>query len=144
MRRRLRAHRPQCVGLRLATSLGEGLGDVGEDDGQPQPERDREREPRGLVAAAERAAAEDLDEPGDRRDDRADLDDEHDRVADLHARVELDQRGHDRGAHDLGVEQRLGLLGGHAVGASRAIARLSSSTLTPGSPNTPRNRPSVC
>ena len=31
----------------------------------------------------------DLDQPGDGRDHRADLDDEHHRVADLHARVEL-------------------------------------------------------
>ena len=45
----------------------------------------------GLVAAAERLAAEHLDQPGDGGDHRADLDDEHHRVADLHARVELDE-----------------------------------------------------
>ena len=37
----------------------------------------------------QRLAAEHLDEPGDGRDRGADLDDEHHRVADLHARVEL-------------------------------------------------------
>ena len=50
-----------------------------------------ERVPGRLVAAAERLAAEHLDEPGDGRDHRADLDHEHHRVADLHARVELDE-----------------------------------------------------
>ena len=44
-RDRLRAHRAQRVGLRLAAALGERLGEVAEDDGQPQPDRDREREP---------------------------------------------------------------------------------------------------
>ncbi len=75
-------------------------------DRQPQPDGDRERVPRRLVAAAERLAAERLDQPRHRRDHRADLDDEHHGVADLHARVELldavDQRAHD----DLALEQR--------------------------------------
>ena len=35
------AHRAQRVGLRAAAALGERLGHVGEDDRQPQPERDR-------------------------------------------------------------------------------------------------------
>ena len=38
---------------------------------------------------------------------RADLDHEHDRVADLHARVELLERGPDRRPQDLGREQGL-------------------------------------
>ena len=50
----VRAHRAQRVGLGPAAALGERLGEVGEDHRQPQPERDREREPGGLVAAAER------------------------------------------------------------------------------------------
>ena len=33
------------VGLGLAASLGHGLGEVGEEDGRPQPERDRAGEP---------------------------------------------------------------------------------------------------
>ncbi len=77
-RGRLGAHRPQRVGLRLAAALGERLGEVGEHDGQPQPHGHGEGEPGGLVAAAQGAAAEHLDQPGDGRDDRADLDGEHD------------------------------------------------------------------
>ena len=61
------AHRPQRVGLRLAAALRERLGEVGEDDREPEPGRDREREPRRLVAAAERLAAERLVEPAERR-----------------------------------------------------------------------------
>ena len=91
-RDRVVAHRAQRVGLRLAAALGERLGEVGEDHRQPQPDGHREGEPGRLVAAAERAAADELDQPRDRRDDRADLDDEHHRVADLHARVELRER----------------------------------------------------
>ena len=47
-----------------------------------------------------------LDEPGDGGDDGADLDDEHHRVADLHARVELDQAVEQRAPDDVGPEQR--------------------------------------
>ncbi len=96
----------------------------------------------GLVAAAERLAAEGLDEPADGRDDRADLDDEHHRVADLDARVELAQRGEQRGAQDRRVDssERCAVVIGRASWSS---ARLSSRTLTPGSPSTPSERPSV-
>ena len=114
----LLAHRAQRVGLRAAASLGERLRHVGEDHRQPQPEGDRERVPRRLVPAAERLAAEGLDQPRHRRDHRADLDDEHHRVANLHARVELleavDQRMH----HDVALEQRyrLAFVGHGSVG----------------------------
>ena len=131
-RDRIRAHRAQRGRLRAAAALGERLGEVREDDGQPQPDRDGEREPGWVVAAAERRAAEDLDQPRDGRHERADLDDEHDRVADLDARVELDERLPDGGAQ---------LLGGHR--GTRSIARLSSRTFTPGSPATAAKRPSV-
>ena len=68
-RDRLGAHRAQAGGLRPPAPLGERLREVGEHDGQPQPDRDGEREPRRLVPAAERAlAAEELDQPRDRRD----------------------------------------------------------------------------
>ena len=59
-------HRAQRVGLRLAAPLGQRLGEVGEDDGQPEPGGDREGEPGGLAAAAERRAAEELDQPAER------------------------------------------------------------------------------
>ena len=85
----LGAHGAQRVRLGLAAALGQRLGEVGEHDGQPQPERDREGEPRGLVAAAERRAAERPGSASQRGDRGADLDHEHDRVAELDARVEL-------------------------------------------------------
>ena len=94
------------VGLRAAAALGERLGEVGEDDRQPQPDRDAEREPGRLVAAAERLAAEDLDQPGDGGDHRADLDHEHHRVADLHARVELLTLSISARHDDVALEQR--------------------------------------
>ena len=56
----------------------------------------------GSCAAAERLAAEELDQPGDGGDHRADLDHEHHRVADLHARIELAERV-DRGGHQDGA-----------------------------------------
>ena len=37
----LGAHRAQRGGLRAAAALGQRLGEVGEDDGQPQPDGDR-------------------------------------------------------------------------------------------------------
>ena len=55
LRGRLGAHRPQARRLGAAASLGQRLGEVGEDDGQPEPDGDAEGEPGGLVAAAERA-----------------------------------------------------------------------------------------
>ena len=62
---RLAAHGAQRRGLCATAALGERLGEVGEHDGQPEPHGHGEREPRRLVAAAERRAAERLDEPGD-------------------------------------------------------------------------------
>ena len=91
-RGRLGAHRPQAPCLGAAATLGDRLGEVGEDDRQPEPDRDREGEPGGLVAAAERLAAEDRDQPAGAGDHGADLDHEHHRVADLDAGVELAQR----------------------------------------------------
>ncbi len=67
----LGAHPAQGVGLRLAPSLGHGLGEVGEDDGQEQPDGDRPGEDAGV--------GDGLDEG----DHRADQDHEHDRVLDL-------------------------------------------------------------
>ncbi len=150
-RRRLGAHRAQRGGLRAAAALGQRLGEVGEDDREPEPDGHGEGEPRGLVAAAERLAAGELDEPRDRGDQRADLDHEHDRVPDLHAGVELLERGPDRRPQDLRREQ--GLRGprrrrrrgrrGRLQCGHRVRASLSSVVFTPGSPITPRKRPSV-
>ena len=54
----------------------------------------------------ERLATEHLDQPGDGRDHGADLDDEHHRVADLHARVELLEAVDQRAVDDVPPEQR--------------------------------------
>ena len=110
-RGRLGAHRAQRVGLRAAAALGERLGEVGEHDGQPQPDRDGEGEEHRLVAAAEGLAADDLVDERDRRQHGADLDDEHDRVAHLHARVELLDRREDRRADELAVNREEGCCG---------------------------------
>ena len=61
--------RAQRRRLRLAAPLGDGFGQVREDHGQPEPHHDRPGE-QGRFGHRE-----------DRRPDRADLDDEHDRVA---------------------------------------------------------------
>ena len=135
LRDRLGAHRPQRVGLRLAAALRDRLGEVAEDDRQPQEERDREGEP----------------PPGPRCrlsqisvvTHGADLDHEHDRVADHLARVELGQRRQHRGAEDVALQQRaLGAIG-HRLD-SRSRARLSSSTLTEPSPARPSSGWLVC
>ncbi len=92
---RLVACAAQGIGLRLAAPLRHRLGEVGEEDREPQPERDRRgRRPRSLASAGVDEGAN----PLDRRDDAADLDDEHDRVARLDAWIELLERVHDRAA----------------------------------------------
>ena len=65
-------------------------------------------------------AAEHLDEPGDGRDHGADLDHEHHRVADLDARVELDQAVDQRARDDVAPEQRdrAALVGARRLGCS--------------------------
>ncbi len=82
----------QRVGLRLAAALGHRLGEVGEEHGEPEPERDREDEPGGGVPGAGDQGV-DEEEGGERA---ADLDDEHHRVAHHAARVELAERVDDR------------------------------------------------
>ena len=67
----------QGVGLGLASALGDGFGQVGEDHGEPEPHGDGPREDVRL-------------EHGEHRgDERADLDHEHDRAVPHGARVEL-------------------------------------------------------
>ena len=86
VRGRVGAHAAQRVGLGLAATLGHRLGEVREQDREPQPERERDEEAE-LLAAARRGA-----DRVDGGDDAADLDHEHDRVAVERARVELDER----------------------------------------------------
>ena len=85
---RLGLHLAQRVGLGLAAALGHGLGEVGEQHGEPEPAADQADEEADVCAAAdERRRRTSIG-----RDDAADLDDEHDRVAGDVARVELDER----------------------------------------------------
>ena len=100
LRRRVLARLAQRVGLRLAAALGHRLGEVREEHGEPEPERDREDEAgRRLALADER-----LDEE-DGREDAADLDDEHDRVLELVTRVELLERVDDGALDDRPLEE---------------------------------------
>ena len=94
-------HAAQARGLRLAAAFGERLGEVGEQHREPQPDRDGEDERRRRLAlAGQRLDAE------HRRQDAADVDDEHHRVAPLHARVELGEGVDDRRPHERRVEER--------------------------------------
>ncbi len=101
-RHRLGAGLAQRVGLRLAAALGDRLGEVREQHGEPQPRGDEAGE-----HAVGRGRRRQLLEEQDRREDAADLDDEHHRVARHLARVELHERVDDRPLHDRGIEQRL-------------------------------------
>ena len=74
--------------------------------------------------------------------DAAELDDEHDRVAQLDARVELRERVPDRRERRSPREKRPGCVGLIAA-VSLSSARLSSSTLTPGLAEEAERRPSV-
>ena len=64
----LGAHRAQGGGLGLPATLRQRLGEVGEHDRQPQPERHSEREPGGSSPPPSGGAAEHLDQPSERRD----------------------------------------------------------------------------
>ena len=120
----------QAGRLRLAATLGDRLGEVGEQHGEPQPDRDIEDEPcRGFAVSEERLG------PQGRGEDAADIDDEHHRITPLHARIELAQRVHDRRADQAAVEHRE--VAGHvndsrASGARRwARARVLERRSTP-------------
>ena len=97
-RHRLRAPPAQGSRLGLAASLGHGLGEVGEEQREPEPERDLNVE-EDVLAAGHVAHEQEADQ------DRADQHDEHDRVAGLEPRVELAKRVPDGRADDRAVEQ---------------------------------------
>ena len=105
----LGTHLAQRLSLCLATALGHGLGEVGEEHGQEQPDRDRPVEQVGVRQG--------LDE----RDHRPDQDDEHDRVPDLDPWVELGERTGQPLQQDLAVEQAALL--GDAVRRRRVLGR---------------------
>ena len=82
--RRRRARGAKGVRLRLAAPLGDRLGEVREQHGQPEPDGDHADEPEVAGVAPSEVEHEDP-----RRDHAAELDDEHHRVPHLEARVEL-------------------------------------------------------
>ncbi len=88
------------VGLSLAAPLGHRLGEVREDDREPQPEADLAHE-EGVGRVSHRAA-----DPEVRGDRAADLDHEHHRVLRDDARVELDEGFLDGALDDGALEQR--------------------------------------
>jgi hypothetical protein len=88
---------PELVGLRLAAALGHRLGEAGEHDREPEPERD-------LPGEGDRPPGEQVDQEPDGDQHAAGLDDEQHRVAHLHPRVELAERRPDRGPHDRRIE----------------------------------------
>ena len=85
----------QRVGLRFAATFRHGLRKVREQHSEPQPERDLQVE---LERTARRGTAA-------RRDDAADLDHEHDRIAHHLARIQFDERIDNRPSYDLHFPQ---------------------------------------
>ena len=82
----------ELVGLGLAPALGHRFGEIGEQDREPQPEGDLEREARRLALRSHRQA--------DCREQRPDLGDEDDRVLEQVERIELLDRGEGRPADE--------------------------------------------
>ena len=96
LRHRLRLGLAQSVGLRLAASFGHGLGKVGEQHREPQPERDLQVE---AELSAGGAAHREQQNGGEHA---ADFDHEHDGIAHHLARIQLQRTNpRSRAAHDL-------------------------------------------
>ena len=74
--------RAQRFCLRFAAPFRHGFGEVGEQDGEPQPQRDLEIEPKCFVRMENQERS---------RDHAADLDHEHDGIAHHVARIQLQQ-----------------------------------------------------
>ncbi len=104
------ARAAQGIGLGLAASLGHGLGEVGEDHREPQPDghRQHEEDLEVEVRAIERrrGLGEQEAHELDGGDDTAHLHHEHDRVLDLHARVQFLEGVGDGAPDDLGIPDR--------------------------------------
>ena len=94
------SRRPQAVGLGLAARLGQGLGEVREQDGEQQ----QECQCRLVDDQAYGRATDDRLDRHDRRQHGANLDQEHDRVAHHRSRVEHGEGANSRLADHLGIE----------------------------------------
>ena len=128
----------------LAAALGQRLGEVGEDDGQPQPDRDGEREPararrRRRAARRRRAGSATAIVVISAPTSTTNITGLRTCTRGSSLRSDADERR----PQELAAEQGGGRLRRSSGGASWSRARLSLVTLTPGSPRTPRKRPSV-
>jgi hypothetical protein len=101
------AHLPQRRRLGLAAPLGHGLGEVGEQDGEPQPDDELE-----LEFHVDRRAPREIVHEEHAHQERANLDHEHDGVLRHRPRVQLLQSIERGGAEDRGIPERLGLVNG--------------------------------
>ena len=101
MRDRRRPRLAQLVGLRLAATLGDRLGEVREQHGEPEPSGDET----GEDVLLSRRVAEVLDEE-DRDEHAAELDHEHHRVASHPSRVELEHALAGGAPEDRRIEER--------------------------------------
>ena len=101
---------PQRCGLCLAAALGQGLGKVGKQHGEPQPDGNRQDEPgRSLAQALQGLHAQQGGQ------NAADVDDKHHRVAPLYGRTQFAERSLD-GRTDQGrVHQGQRSMGFHVV-----------------------------
>ncbi|MGY3651716.1 hypothetical protein ACVWW2_007007 [Bradyrhizobium sp. LM4.3] len=90
----------QRFGLCLAAAFGNRFGEIGEQHREPEPKDDLEGK------AQARTSRKDIAQK-DRRGERGhDLDHEHHRVLHHQPRIELGERGANRGHHDVRVEHR--------------------------------------
>jgi hypothetical protein len=95
----------QRLGLGLAPPFRESLGEIGEQHGDPEPQAYAENECRRRLALSDQG----MDQQN-RGEEAAHVDDEHDRVVDLHARIKFAE-GIDKGmAQEARIRRRRTLL----------------------------------
>ncbi len=122
---RLAPSRAERLGLSFAPTLGDRLGEVGEEHREPEEHGDETTEDVFLGAESAEIAHEEH-----RRKDTPDFDHEHHRVARLYSRVELLQRVGQRPADDLGSNSGRVLVGGAPMTCA-PDQRLRCSTMGP-------------
>jgi hypothetical protein len=123
----LRARPFQGVGLSLAASFRDRFGEIGEEDGEEQPERNLEPETERFRRGEELLECE----------QRTDQGHEHDRILELRPRIQLLERIQHGLTHDPAVEQGDSFVtheGKTAKGKTRSMERTRSRSR-------PRDRP---
>ncbi len=94
-------HPAQAGGLGAAAALGQGLGEVGEQHGKPQPQGNAEDKAAGCFTLAAQGL-----EPEQGGEDAAQVDHEHHRVFPLRLGQQFFQGIAARGEHDGAIKQR--------------------------------------